>query len=133
MCVCVCVCVCVTTRAGAEQAMLSYIDVAGALGLSINLQKTKLLVVGHNIMDEEKMPLLIGDSLIEYVKAFTYLGSVVASNTRINADVDRRISSASRTFGALRQAVFKDCNLTITTKRQVYQACVLSVLLYIQI
>ena len=26
-----------TTRAGAEQAMLSYIDVAGALGLSINL------------------------------------------------------------------------------------------------
>ena len=118
-----------TTHAGAEQAMLSCIDVAGALGLSINLQKTKLMVVGHNIMDE-KMPLLIGDSSIEYVDAFTYLGFVVASNTRIDADVDRRISSASRAFGALRQAVFKDCNLTITTKRQVYQACVLSVLLY---
>ena len=118
-----------TTRAGAEQAMLSYIDVAGALGLCINLQKTKLMVVGHNIMDEEKMPLLIGDSSIECVDAFTYLGSVVASNTRIDADVDR-FSSASRAFGALRQAVFKDCNLIITTKRQVYQACVLSVLLY---
>ena len=117
-----------TTHAGAEQAMLSCIDVAGALGLSINLQKTKLMVVGHNIMDEEKMPLLIGDSSIEYVDAFTYLGSVVVSTTRIDADVDRRISSASKAFGALCQAVFKDCNLTITTKWQVYQACVLSVL-----
>ena len=87
--------------------VLSHIDVAGALGLSINLQKTKLMVVGHNIMDEEKMPLLIGDSPIGYVDAFTYLGSVVASNTRIDADVDRRISSASRAFGALRQAVLK--------------------------
>ena len=50
--------------------------------VSINLQKTKLMVVGHLITDEEKMPLLIGDSSIEYVDAFTYLGSVVAYQDR---------------------------------------------------
>ena len=37
---------------------------------------------------------------------------------------------ASRTFGCLHQAVFKETNLTVQTKRNVYQACVLSVLLY---
>ena len=39
------------------------------------------------------------------------------------------IASASRAFGALRQAVFKDDNLSVVTKRKVYQACVLSVLM----
>ena len=78
----------------------------------------------------EKAPILVGTSMIECVDAFTYLGSVVTSNARMDAEVDRCIASASRAFGALRQAVFKDSNLDITTKRRVYQTCVLSVLLY---
>ena len=36
---------------------------------------------------------------------------------------------ASRAFGCL-QAVFKERNLTVQKKRNVYQACVFSVLLY---
>ena len=46
------------------------------------------MVVWHKIMDEEMMPLLIGYSSIEYVDTFTYLSSVVASNTRFDADMD---------------------------------------------
>ena len=119
-----------TTRAGTEQAMMSYTDVARAFGLTVSIQKTKLMVTGYNITEEEKAPILVGTSMIECVDAFTYLGSVVTSNARMDAEVDRRIASASRAFGALRQAVFKDRNLNITTKQRVYQACVLSVLLY---
>ena len=37
---------------------------------------------------------------------------------------------ASRAFGCLRRAVFKDKDLTTKTKRNIYRACVLSVLLY---
>ena len=48
----------------------------------------------------------------------------------MDVDVERRISQASRAFGALRKAVFQDKNLSLVTKRKVYQACVLSVLLY---
>ena len=44
--------------------------------------------------------------------------------------MDRRIANASKAFAALRPAVFNDRNLNVDTKRQVYQACVLSVLLY---
>ena len=48
---------------------------------------------------------------------------------KIDAEIDKRIANASRAFSALRQAVFKDDNLSVITKRKVYQACVLSVLL----
>ena len=45
-------------------------------------------------------------------------------------DVNRRITQASKAFGALRKSVFMDKDLQVVTKRKVYQACVLSVLLY---
>ena len=40
------------------------------------------------------------------------------------------IGNASKAFGALRQAVFKDKHLTVATKRRIYNACMLTVLLY---
>ena len=48
-------------------------------------------------------------------------------------EVEKRIASASKAFGALRQAVFKDAHLSVNTKRQEYKACVLSVLLYMAV
>ena len=45
-------------------------------------------------------------------------------------DIDKRIAQASRAFGALRQPVFSNRDLRVETKRKVYQACVLSTLLY---
>ena len=48
----------------------------------------------------------------------------------MNPNVDRRVAQASHAFGALRKAIFLDKDLTLRTKRKVYQACVLSVLLY---
>ena len=44
--------------------------------------------------------------------------------------MDKRIANALKTFGALCQAVFKDAHLSINTKKKLYQACVLSVLMY---
>ena len=42
----------------------------------------------------------------------------------------RSIERASRTFGGLQQSIFEDPDLSITTKRYIYRACVLSVLQY---
>ena len=55
---------------------------------------------------------------------------MIADSGRMDVDVERRIAGALRAFGPLRKAVFQDKNLTLQTKRKVYQACVLSVLLY---
>jgi hypothetical protein len=88
------------------------------------------MVTGVGVEEGDVAPIAVHDELIECVDQFPYLGSVVSSNGRIDEEVDYRIAKASKAFGALRRAVFKDSNLTITTKRRVYEACVLSILLY---
>ena len=64
------------------------------------------------------------------MKEFPYLGSLIAENGGIDVEVDKCIGNASKAFGALRQAVFKDAHLSINAKRKVDQACILSVLMY---
>ena len=88
------------------------------------------MVVGHDIAEEDTQPISLEGGKIKHVSEFPYLGSSIAANGRIDDEVDRRIANASKAFGALWQAVFMDANLSITTKRLVYQAFVLSVLLY---
>ena len=48
----------------------------------------------------------------------------------MDMDVDRQIALDSRAFGALCNAVFLDKNLSLSMKKCVNNACVLSVLLY---
>ena len=54
------------------------------------------------------------DATIKRVDEFSYLGSLITSNGKIDAEIDKRIANA----------------FSVSTKRKVYQACVLSVLLY---
>ena len=86
------------------------------------------MVVGHGVAEEEKLPLALDDGSIEWVSEFPYLGSLMAESGRSHMEVDKRI--ASKAFGTLRRAVFKDDHLSVVTKRNVYRARVLSVLLY---
>ena len=39
-------------------------DVTRAFGLTVSLQKTKIMVVGHGVMEEEMLPLTLDDSCI---------------------------------------------------------------------
>ena len=98
--------------------------------LTVSIQKTKFMVDGHGVAEEEKLPLAVDDGSIEWVSEFPYLGSLMAESGRSHMEVDKRIANASKDFGALRQAVFKDNHLSVITKRNVYRACVLTVLLY---
>ena len=96
----------------------------------MSIVKTKFLAVGCNVSHTDKRPLVVENGVIENVSEFQYLGSMIADNGLIDTDIDRHIANASKAFGALRRAVFNDRVLTVNTKRLIYQACVLSVLLY---
>ena len=96
-----------TSRAGAERALTEYIRTARDFGLTVNLNKTKIMVTGREATDEEKVACHLGDDdVVEYVNEFSYLGSMIADSGRISSDVDRRITQASKAFGTLRRAVF---------------------------
>lgn len=46
-----------STRQAAEAAIRIYMDVTQGFGLTVSLQKTKFMVVGHGVAEDEKLPL----------------------------------------------------------------------------
>ena len=119
-----------SARPAAEKAALMYQQTSRDFGLTVSLPKTKHMVTGRMVEEEDLAPIVLDGGEVEAVKEFPYLGSVVDSSGRLDAEVNRRVAQASKAFGALRKAVFLDKNLSMATKRRTYNACVLSVLLY---
>ena len=117
------------SRAAAVNALSLFCKSASAFGLTVSASKTKFMVVGHGVVDSDRLPLDIDGMEIECVESFVYLGSVVSPDSRSQADVKRRLANAARAFRDL-QSVFSDRNLSVSTKRYLYTACVSSVLLY---
>ena len=109
-------------KSNAESAIRSYQEVSSSFGLIVNSSKTKHMVTGRLAVDRDRESIQVEEGQIEGVSEFLYLGSLVADSDRMDVDVERRIAQASKAFGALRKAVFLDKNLTLTTKRKVYQA-----------
>lgn len=115
------------SQQSAHLALTTFVAVAKSFGLSVNFSKTKAMDCGNVTIDRQ--PLSVDGHTVEFVEAFNYLGSLQSDSGRCSAEIDRRLASASRAFGAL-QCVFRDSNLSIKTKRLIYSACVLSTLLY---
>ena len=55
---------------------------------------------------------------------------MIAESGRVDTEADKHLAQALRVFGALRKAVFMDSSLYVQTKRSIYQACMLSILLF---
>jgi len=66
----------------------------------------------------------------EMVSEFTYLGSCLCDDGEVTNEVACRIVRASKAFGSLREAIFMNRTFSVSTKRNVNKAVVLSFLLY---
>ena len=64
------------------------------------------------------------------VDEFCYLGSMVTRHGGDTRDVDRRLESAAKAFGALRKCVFSSVSVTPAAKRAVYERLVLAIALF---
>ena len=119
-----------TTREMLEQVAGVFVRTAKEWGLTVSLEKTKLLAVGRQLKPEDSQPVKLEEGEIATVEEFTYLGSSITSDGEVHSDVVARLGKASRAFGCLRSAVFKNQQLSTKIKREVYRAVVLSTLLY---
>ena len=70
----------------------------------------------------------MGPALI--TEHFTYLGSTISNNLSLDLEINRRIGKAAGTLAKLDSRVWSNSQLSFKTKMKVYQACVLSTLLY---
>ena len=96
----------------------------------MSIPKIRHMMAGREVADSDTNPIPVSGGEITFVDEFPCLGLAVAASGRMDADVEERIAQASRAFGALHKAVFSDNNHKSETKRKIYQACILPVLLY---
>ena len=61
---------------------------------------------------------------------FTYLGSTISNNLSLDTELNTRIGKAATAMARLAKRVWDNSLLTTNTQMKVYQACVLSTLLY---
>ena len=67
---------------------------------------------------------------LDAVCKFTYLGSTITDNLSLDAEIDKRIGKAASTLARLTARVRTSTKLSVKTKMTVYNACVISTLLY---
>ena len=87
---------------------------------------------GKGYSDEDTSLIWVdGDEgIARFTKSFKYLGSLLVSSLTSAAEVDKRLAAASGAFGALRKCVFGNKDISYRVQGKVYQALILSVLLY---
>lgn len=117
----------VSHNAVSLQEMLNkFSEACSAFGLTVSSEKTVVLQQGVDLKSDFYIN---GNKLLE-VDQFCYLGSIVTADVDIDTEVSARISKAARTFGCLRDRAWSNNKLTIKTKINIYNACILSTLLY---
>jgi len=117
------------TRQAVERVAMTFVTTAAGWGLTVSLEKTKMMSMGCSEAEDNR-PIQLENGAIAAVDNFTYLGSNITNDGEIVSEVGARLGKAARAFGCLRSAIFDNKSLSVEIKRGVYQAVVMSTLLY---
>ena len=101
-----------------------------SFGLSINTRKTEVMMQPAPNGHYPDPVIKIKNQSLQVVDSFTYLGSTLSKTVAIDYEVNNRIAKASAAFGRLRNNVWDRKGISLATKIKVYQAIVLTTLLY---
>ena len=99
-------------------------------GLTISVKKTEVLFQPKPGNPYSKPSIQVNGQELKAVENFTYLGSTLAQNANIDTEINNRIAKASVSFGRLRKNVWDRRGLSLSTKMKVYNAVVVTTLLY---
>ena len=114
------------TEDGLQELVSRLSHACKEFGLTISLKKTNILA-----QDTDSPPdISIDGTHLDVVESFTYLGSTISSSLSLDAEISTRIGKAAAVMAKLNKRVWSNSQLTENTKLRVYQACVLSTLLY---
>ena len=111
-------------------AAAGYEVVSADFELRLSVEKTKGMVVGLGIDEHDAGGRRQSRGCRPLLLSGFYQYNIISKDGEPSAEIDSRIAKASRAFGCLWRPIFQDRNLSVATKRQVYQAVVQSVLLY---
>lgn len=110
-----------------QEILSEYACIYDALGLHINVNKTKIMSIPHNLPHH---PISVKNKPLEYVHQFNYLGSIMDDKAVLDSEIQSRLNAASRAYWRLKERVFNNHDLSIKTKIAVYRAVILPTLTY---
>ena len=113
-----------------ESVAKKFVEGAREWGLTVSIEKMKGMAVEERDDENDVAPVQVDGGVIEMVEHFACLGSVMSRDGDIMEDVKWRTVKASRAFVCLRGPIFNNPILSIPTKRTVYKAIVLVLLMY---
>lgn len=99
-------------------------------GFTINTKKTEVMHQSTTNCVQSTTSIYVNQENLQVVENFTYLGSTLSNTVHIDTEINNRIAKASAVFGRLRKNVWERRGIKTTTKLKVYQAAVVSTLLY---
>ena len=118
----------------AEEDMQLIMDIFSraclAFSLSINLKKTKIMYtppIGQVYVEPN---ITVEDNTLGVVDSFVYLGYTLSRNGGLDAEISTRISKVGTAFSKLEKRAWPYHSITTNTKLSVYEACILTVLVY---
>ena len=117
------------SRGEMEKVAEEFVQTGAGFGLTVSLEKTKLMALGPWINRSDNLPICLNTGMIDPVDNFTYLGSNITKDGEVTSEVTLRLEAA-RAFGCLRSSIFQNQHLNIPLNRDVYCAVVLPTLLY---
>ena len=71
-----------------------------------------------------------GNGIARFTELFKYLGFLLTPELTSTAEVDKRLAAAASAFGQLRKTVFGSKDILYEVKAKIYNALILSILLY---
>ena len=83
--------------------------------LNINLKKTEVMFQPNSTTTMEE-DINVDETTLNLVKEFTYLSSIIARYGNIEAELQKRMSKASMSFGRLRERLWNNHNVSIRVK-----------------
>ena len=98
---------------------------AEEFGLSINIKKTKVMLIGAS----NDPPCVIGDHILDVVMTFEYLGRVLSNDADDMKAVKNRISKGWQAFGKVK-SVLTSRHIPMAAKRKTYETYIVPCILY---
>ncbi|VDM00579.1 unnamed protein product [Schistocephalus solidus] len=101
-----------------------------AFGLTFTTAKTVVMRQRPPSAEYNAPRINVNGAHLKNVETFAYLGSTLSRNTRIDDEVAQRILKISQAFGRLQASVWNSHGIHLKTKLKMYEAVVLTTLLY---
>ena len=120
----------VHTETALQRITSCFAEAAQLFRLEIRLKKTEVLHQPFSQDANRSARITISQSELKSVHQFSYLGSTIFSDAKLNKEIDSRLAKASTAVGRLCKRVWINRHLKKHAKISVYRAAVLAKLLY---